>query len=285
VSLKNIQHAYQQKLENGTLPGLPEDHVFHFECPDACMGNCCRQIEISLDPWDVETMARHLEITGQEFVTKYCTYELGTEWRWPIAQLRHAANGPCTFLYDGGKCRIYPARPRNCRAYPLGRAVRFQDGNSPQAEERLFLMHRMTGCLGHEAARRWTVQEWLSDSDLHHYHELSDLYLELINYAVKELRSREWMQTGTTQMMAPFLYAPEILRARLGLPEVEVGHEEFYRRRIRALRILLTEVATGLGYGPQTTEAGGTEPGTVSGGSLMERIRPVLVTGRESTSD
>jgi hypothetical protein len=71
--------------------------------------------------------------------------------------------------------------------------------------------------------------------------------------------------------MLPFLYAPEILRARLGIPETEVSHEEFYRRRMRALRTLLTEVAAGLGYGPQA----GTEYAATAG-SLMDRVRPIL---------
>ncbi|MBE0465887.1 MAG: YkgJ family cysteine cluster protein [Candidatus Desulforudis sp.] len=280
MSLKIVQREYQKRLENGTLKGLPRHHSFRFECPDACMGNCCNKIEVYLDPWDVETLAGYLGITGQEFVAEYGVFELGTEWRWPVVHLKHAAHGPCVFLYDDGKCRVYPARPRNCRAYPLGRAVRFLDNNQPQAEERLFLMHAMEGCLGHQADRRWTVEQWLKDSNLLHYHELSDLYLHLLNYAVNELRSREWMHEVTARMIAPFLYAPEIIRARVNIPEREVNHEEFYRRRMQALRILLTEVAAGLGYGPGAAAQGG-ESGIVTGRSLMERIRPVLMTGKE----
>jgi len=263
-------------LADGTLQGLPLDHVFRFECPPSCMGLCCKRIDIFLDPWDVESLARNLGITGREFIAEYGTYGLGAEWRWPNVHLRHAAEGRCAFLLDDGRCRVYPARPRNCRAYPLGRAVRFAEDEPAQVEERLFLVQRMEGCQGYRSARRWTVREWLADSDLYRYHELSDLYLQLIHYAVHELGSREWMHMTTAQVMLPFLYAPEMLRTRLNIPETAVGHEEFYRRRMRALKILLTEMAAGLGYGPKAGAGGETAPGE----SLMDRLRPVLADGK-----
>jgi Fe-S-cluster containining protein len=277
MTVNYIDQEYQKMLEDGSLQDLPRDYVFRFECPPACMGLCCKHIEIFLDPWDVEVLARHLGITGREFIAAYGTYSLGAEWRWPNVLLRHAAEGKCAFLLDDGKCRVYPARPRNCRAYPLGRAVRFREGDPPRVEEKLFLLHRMEGCQGHRSPRQWTVQEWLVASDLQRYHELSDLHLQLIHYAVHELESRKWMHLGTAQVMLPFLYAPEVLRARLNIPETAVGHEEFYRRRMQALKVLLTEVAAGLGYGPGAVGAGQSQAAPEE--SLIDRLRPVLVDG------
>lgn len=276
-----VHREYLQKLEKDALQGVDKDHVFNFECREECMGLCCQEIEIFLDPWDVETLSRHLGITGQEFVREYCLLEMVPEWNWPVVKFRHAAEGPCAFLRDDNLCRVYPVRPRNCRAHPVGRAVRFTPGDPPRKEERLFLLPPNPGCLCHGGERRWTMDEWIADSELEHYHELSDLHLELVHYAVETLRSREWLHEDTARMIIPFLYAPEILRARLNIPDSAVDHEEFYRRRLLAVKVVLTDLAAVLGYGPRAGQVSEAEPGTAFGGNLMDRVRPVLRTGRE----
>ncbi len=281
IFLGKVHREYLQKLEKDALRGVDRDHVFHFECREECMGLCCQEIEIFLDPWDVETLGRYLGITGQEFVRGYCLFELEPEWNWPVVKLRHAAEGSCAFLRDDGLCRVYPARPRNCRAHPVARAVRFEPTDPPWKEERLFLLPPNPGCLCHGGPRRWTLQDWIADSELDHYHELSDLHLELIHYAVTTLRSREWLHEDTARMVIPFLYGPEILRARLDIPETAVDHEEFYRRRLLALKVILTDLAAVLGYGPRAKRVNEAEPGIAFGGNLMDRVRPVLLTGKE----
>lgn len=178
----------------------------------------CNKITILLDPWDVETMARHLGLSGREFINEYCNYDYDPKLCWPLLRLRHAEKGPCAFILGDGKCSIYPARSRNCRTYPLGRAVRFEyNGDETRVIEKVFMVDRAQFCLGHEAGRTWTVREWFEDSDAFKYYEFSDLYTELINYAATKLNGRVWMTSGTAQMMVPLLFGPEILRSKLGI--------------------------------------------------------------------
>lgn len=270
------RQGFQQRLDNDDIKGLAPQDTFTFECHTDCMGTCCNRITILLDPWDVENMARHLDLTGREFIDQYCNLEIGTESRWPFVQLRHVEHGPCSFMLADGKCKVYPVRSRNCRTYPIGRAVRLNSVDN-EFEERIFMVDPLGFCLGHQATRVWTVQEWLDDSDCLKYFQLSDLYLQLIHYAATELQSRVWMNSKTAQMMYPFLFAPEILRSKLGLGEDQVSHEELYRRRLKALQALLTEVAAGFGLGPgaSSNDNGTTTPG----GSLMERVSRILRTG------
>lgn len=246
-----LQQEILQRLETGTLEELRPESTFNFACSAECMGNCCRHIDIYLDPWDVETMARHLALPGQEFIHQYCSLETDEGTGWPVVRLKHVAGGPCTFVLPDGRCSIYPHRPRNCRSAPVARAVRFttEDGTRKPVEK-IFMLKPADTCQGHMAGKKWTVKEWLEDSGTGKYYELADIYLEVVDYAVNTLHSRQWLRGPAAGLVMPFLFAPDILRAKLNIPPDKVGHEEFYRRRMQALRQILTTTAAGLGYGP-----------------------------------
>jgi Fe-S-cluster containining protein len=272
----DFQRSVLDKLENDTLEELNMDDIFTFACGQECMGRCCRNITILLDPWDVEVMARHLKLSGQEFFTRYCKMETDRQTGWPMVWLAHAEQGPCIFMLEDGKCSVYPARSRNCRTFPLGRAVRYLPGGEGEKrkEERVFMVDRLQFCLGHKSGRQWTVREWFTDAGAFAYYQMSDQYTELIDYAVSELRCGEWMNPRVVQMIIPFLFAPDMLRKRLGVDENEIGHEEFHRRRMQAVKMMLTDMAAGFGYGPQT----GIDRGAFAG-SLMDRVKRVLDEG------
>lgn len=274
-----LKQDLAEKLESGTLSEIKPGDSFNFECQDQCMGRCCTNITILLDPWDVEEMARHLGLSGRDFVDEYCYLDFDQQIKWPYACLRHAKDGLCTFMLEGGKCRIYPVRSRNCRTYPVGRAVRFEfKGEQSQIDERLFMVERQPFCFGHKADRTWTVQEWLEDAGAFLYYDFSDLYTELISYATTVLEGRRWMSERTAQMMMTILFSPDALRSKLGISTEGVDHEEFYRRRIKALKVILTDLAAGFGFGPQAAKF---LEGDTPEMSVMDRMKNILVTGEE----
>lgn len=252
----------------------PEDS-FTFECNSQCMGKCCRLITILLDPWDVEVITRHIRITGTDFLEIFCNYDFGSSSRWPFVWFNHAERGNCAFLLEDGRCSIYEARPRNCRSYPVGRAVRFENSSEPaRVQERLFLVERMEFCLGYQGSRKWTVREWLEDSGVYKYYELSDLYLSLVQYATETLNCRAWLSANTARMLMPLLFMPDTLRKKLDISEEVMDHETFYRHRLRAVRVVLAEMAATFGYGPLA----GTTPSNMEL-SLADRIRQVILAG------
>ena len=264
-----------KRLDEGSMPDIQQDHQFTFECKDKCMGRCCNNITILLDPWDIEMMVRHLGVSGQHFLSEYCKYEFGHELKWPYVRLKHAEDGPCVFMLKDGRCEVYPVRSRNCRTFPIGRAVRFElDGTKI---ERIFMVDNMAFCLGHKSEKKWTVEEWFNDGDCQKFYELSDLYLELINYATTKLNSQVWMNRNIAQMMMPLLYGQDVLRKKLEISEQDVNHEEFYRRRMLALKVVLTDIAASSGYGPLADRA---KEGEVFAGSMMERMKQILLTGQ-----
>lgn len=271
----SLQQEILQQLENGTLDELSPEDTFTFECTRECMGSCCQNIDIFLDPWDVETMARHLGITGQEFVKTYCILNTNGYLGWPGIKLKHVAEGSCAFLLEDGKCSIYPARSRNCRTAPIARAVRFQENHGrKECREKIFMISPVDSCQGFTSPKHWTVREWLKESGAYKYYELSDIYLELIDYTTKTLHSQKWLSGPVLQMIIPFLFAPDLIRSRLGITIEDMNHEEFYRRRMKALRVVLTEIAGGLGYGPQAGKKN-----NKGNTSIMEMVRDTLLNG------
>ncbi|HBV98177.1 MAG: hypothetical protein JL50_00285 [Peptococcaceae bacterium BICA1-7] len=265
-----------EKFERGDAGELGMEDAFSFECDDRCMGRCCNTIKIMLDPWDVETMARHLGMSGKDFLEKYCEIEEDPHTNWPYVKLYDAERGTCAFMLEGGRCSVYPARSRNCRTYPVGRAVRFTPEGGK--EEKYFMVEKQAFCFGHSASRQWTLKEWLDDAGSLEYYNRSDIYFELINYVNVKLESRRWMNSKIARMIMPFLYGPEVLRAKMGIPVEEVGHEEFYLRRMRALKVFLTEMAAGFGFGPLVKD-GDEEREDFN---LMDRVKGILATGKDS---
>ena len=271
----NYKQDLLKRLDEGSMPDIQLDHQFTFNCKDECMGRCCNNITILLDPWDIEIMVRHLGVSGQHFLSEYCKYEFSHELKWPYVRLKQAEDGPCIFMLEDGRCRIYPARSRNCRTFPIGRAVRFESDGTKI--ERILMVDKkaMAFCLGHKSEKKWTVEEWFNDSDCQKFYELSDLYLELINYATTKLKSQVWMDRNVAKMMMSLLYGPDVLRKKLGISEQDVDLEEFYRRRMLALKVVLTDIAASFGHGPLADKA---KEGEVIAVSMMERMKQILLT-------
>lgn len=222
----------------------PEDR-FRFECRPECMGRCCNNVDLRLDPWDLEVMARGLGMNTSDFVDAYGEVQIDPSTQWPHVRLRHAAQGPCAFLEGQGRCRIYPLRPLECRAYPVTRrfTVAKSAGGEPRLEASFFLFQTPESCLGSKGARLWTLKEWLEASGALECFRLSADHLTLKALAT-ELKYHEWQAGNPPHMLLMlFLFEPDLIREEFGITEEEVGHAELYRRRMQALRLLITDQA------------------------------------------
>lgn len=67
---------------------------------------------------DIARLAAHLALPERTFIERFCALARNR------AQLTliERDDGACVFL-DGRDCRIYPARPSQCRAFPEGWSV------------------------------------------------------------------------------------------------------------------------------------------------------------------
>ena len=92
------------------------ENGLRFEC-QRCSA-CCRHDPgyVFLTKSDLEALSRHLDLDEGIFLEKYCrTVDLGGFKR---VSLLEKPNYDCLFWESGG-CRVYEARPVQCRTYPF----------------------------------------------------------------------------------------------------------------------------------------------------------------------
>jgi Fe-S-cluster containining protein len=84
----------------------------NFECRRC--GGCCAGEGgyVFLTESEGEGMARHLDLTKEQFVERFTRPAQGR------VSLVEKDNGDCCFLGDKG-CAVYPARPYQCRSWPF----------------------------------------------------------------------------------------------------------------------------------------------------------------------
>src|SRR5690606_17106432 len=116
------------KIEDPPFPGSPVvpqtiegDAVIQFRCHKGidCFNACCRNIDISLTPYDVIRLKKRLGMSSGEFLVKY-TYPYEME-KGGIAgiKLQPIEGGTaCQFMTEEG-CSVYEDRPTACRYYPV----------------------------------------------------------------------------------------------------------------------------------------------------------------------
>lgn len=101
------------------LPLLDENKPWYhkglkFKCTGC--GKCCSGAPgfVFLTEEDIESIIKVLSITREEFVKKY-TKSFGKR----LSLRDDTPNYGCIFLKDGKYCKIYQARPLQCRTYPF----------------------------------------------------------------------------------------------------------------------------------------------------------------------
>lgn len=88
-------------------------YPFRFRCQRS--GNCCARPEgvVEVGPADIARIAKHLKVSEGAVRARYVARRGD--------RLIDAPGGRCVFLADGREttCRIYPARPKQCRTWPF----------------------------------------------------------------------------------------------------------------------------------------------------------------------
>ncbi len=133
---RRVMEAIRLMEGVGYDPAIPEPdqgsrlYKIHSDLKCERCGRCCTLSDpISLEPQDVERLSAILGISIRKTIRKYATsVEVGGHQAWAIKK-----TSPCIFLDEAsGLCKIHPARPIICRAFPLlsPRTV----GGEPSAE-------------------------------------------------------------------------------------------------------------------------------------------------------
>lgn len=168
----------QKQFPDGRVPlGNSE---FQFSCHPGveCFTFCCRNVNLTLYPYDIILLKTYLGIDSEAFMRSYTVLQKGDNPFFPTVklQLNEDEKKSCPFLKEKG-CSVYPNRPSACRTYPLEIAV----DRSPDAgedKEFYFLTHHPY-CLGHGEKNLHTVKSWIRNQQLIDYNSMNALWAEL----------------------------------------------------------------------------------------------------------
>lgn len=156
------------------------DKEIRFRCHRgvACWNACCRNIDITLTPYDILRLKRRLKITSTEFLAKYTEpYELEKDGIAGV-KLKPVENGTaCQFMREEG-CSVYQDRPTACRYYPLALlSLRRQDESTDRAA---YALVKEPHCLGHDEDRPITVDDYRREQGVEEYDELARGWRQLV---------------------------------------------------------------------------------------------------------
>lgn len=156
------------------------DAVIQFRCHKGidCFNACCKNIDISLTPYDILRLKKRLGITSGEFLVKYTyPYEMEKDGIAGV-KLKPVDNGTaCQFMTEDG-CSVYGDRPTACRYYPVALlSLRRQDEFTDRTS---YALVKENHCHGHLEDRTLTVDEYRKEQGLEEYDELGRGWRQLI---------------------------------------------------------------------------------------------------------
>jgi Fe-S-cluster containining protein len=146
---------------------------FCFACHSgvSCWNECCHDTDITLTPYDLIRLARHLDLKPGEVARMFGTPGVHEASGMPVLKLKRVDKGeakrPCVFLEGRSGCFVYADRPAACRYYPLGLASVKMKGHD--APEDFYFLVKEPHCRGHEEARERTVAEFRADEGVEPY--------------------------------------------------------------------------------------------------------------------
>jgi Fe-S-cluster containining protein len=98
----------KQKNPERDLPAIHEKAFVGINCLNCA--NCCKTISPRFNNTDISRIAKYLNIKEGAMVTKYLLYDKDGDYI--------ANTTPCPFLLPDNYCKIYDARPKDCKNYP-----------------------------------------------------------------------------------------------------------------------------------------------------------------------
>ena len=162
-------------------PSLIEgDAKIQFQCHKgiACFNACCKNIDISLTPYDILRLKHRLDMTSSDFLVKYTIpYELEKQSLAGVKLLPVENGTACQFMTEEG-CSVYEDRPTACRYYPV--ALLSMRKQNEYTEREAYAMVKEEHCLGHFEPRTLTINEYRKEQGVEEYDEHGKGWRQLV---------------------------------------------------------------------------------------------------------
>lgn len=154
--------------------------VIQFSCHKgiACFNACCKNIDITLTPYDILRLKRRLGLTSGEFLLGFTVpYEMEKDGIAGVKFKPVEGGTACQFMTDEG-CSVYKDRPTACRYYPVALvSMRKQDEYTDITS---YALVKEEHCLGHNENRQLTIDEYRKEQGLEEYDEMGRGWRQLI---------------------------------------------------------------------------------------------------------
>jgi len=160
---------------------LTAESSLQFRCHPgvSCFTNCCGNINITLTPYDILRIRRHLNLSADEFLLRFTTPVYLEKTDLPGVKIHLDENGRCPFVTEEG-CTIYPYRPTTCRYYPVGMSYFHAAGNEGTQAEEFYFLVKEPYCKGHEEDKTQTIAEWRVDQGIDESDEMNREWMEIV---------------------------------------------------------------------------------------------------------
>jgi len=157
------------------------DSKFKFQCHKGlkCYTKCCREINITLTPYDIIRLKNRLQLPAEDFLAIYTVPQLLEKTDLPVITLKLLDDElkSCPFVRDDG-CMIYTDRPTACRYYPVGTAS-LSHKEGADSDDFYFFVNE-PHCLGFEEEKVWTIRDWRIDQGVDIHDEINAEWTDLI---------------------------------------------------------------------------------------------------------
>ena len=159
---------------------LNADSEFQFHCHKniACFNACCKNIDITLTPYDIVRLKNRLNMDSKEFVARYTVPFAMDYHNMPgLKMITKPGTTECVHLTEAG-CSMYEDRPAACRYYALGNmGVRKKE--TARVEDIYFVV-KEEHCLGHDEPKSQTVTKYRSEQGIEKYDEMNREWRDII---------------------------------------------------------------------------------------------------------
>ena len=159
---------------------LQADSKFRFDCHRgvSCFNACCKNIDITLLPYDIARLKRRAGMTSARWVGAYTMpYAMDAHDLPGLKLATKPGTTECVFLTEDG-CGVYDDRPSACRYYALG-AMGVRRMASAEVEDMYFVV-KEPHCKGHEEPRTTTVAQYRKEQGLEQYDRMNREWRDII---------------------------------------------------------------------------------------------------------
>ncbi len=172
--------AFDIPNKSHIVPGkLTKKDTIQFRCHKdiACFNACCNLADVTLTPYDVIRLKKHLNLDSSAFLKQYTVpFQMDGDGM-PGIKLKTDNKGACLLITKEG-CSVYKDRPSACRYYALGHmSMKALDSKKP--EDYYVLIHE-DHCLGHKEDRTLTIEAYRHEQGVESYDQENKEWMDII---------------------------------------------------------------------------------------------------------